>query len=35
MTTQRLISQDDWPICVGLIAIFIVMGFIFNAVSLH
>ncbi len=34
MTTQRLISSDDWPICVGLIAIFIFLGFVFSAVTL-
>ncbi len=34
MTTQRPISQDDYPICLGLIAIFILLGFIFNAVSM-
>ncbi len=34
MTTERLVSQDDWPICVGLIAIFVFLGFVFNAITL-
>ncbi len=34
MANQRLISEDDWPICLGIIAIFIFLGFVFKAVSL-